>query len=158
MNCRLIQRSISEYLDSELTGEQMFEVRNHLRTCDSCRQEVESLKMIKSSLQRIKCAEPSADFEQRLFECVEKVSGMSPKKSYRPIVALGMAASVGLLAAALYFAQGQTINDNGMIVRKGQPVAETVSVQDFESDQSAFASSDPFGGFAAPINVRNDQP
>jgi hypothetical protein len=69
-----------------------------------------------------------------------------------------MAASVGLLAAALYFAQGQTINEKGMIVRKGQPVAETVSVQDFESDQSAFASSDPFGGFAAPINVRNDQP
>lgn len=158
MNCRLVQRAISEYLDNELTGEQMLEVRHHLRECENCRREVESLRSVKKSLQQMKSIAPNADFEQRLFATVCNAKAEPRKRSFRPAIAIGVAASAAIIASALYFTRVQYVNEKGEIVRAGKPVAETVSVQDFESDQSAFASSDPFGGFAAPINVRNNEP
>ena len=43
MNCRTVQSRLARYLDGELTGSEHSEIEKHLRSCDPCRQEYESL-------------------------------------------------------------------------------------------------------------------
>jgi anti-sigma factor RsiW len=44
MNCQTCQSQLSAYLDAELTGEQMINVRRHLQECPTCAEEAESVK------------------------------------------------------------------------------------------------------------------
>lgn len=50
MNCRACESLVSAYLDGELTGWQMIDVRKHLDACPSCSQELNELRLLKSSL------------------------------------------------------------------------------------------------------------
>ena len=43
MNCGRVSNQLSAYLDRELTGTEMLQIRSHLTECDRCRSEHEAL-------------------------------------------------------------------------------------------------------------------
>ena len=81
MNCRSVQSRLSAYLDGELTGQEMFCIRDHLNRCIVCRDELTSLKGLKRLIGSIACPEPSRDFESRM---VASVTAERPKAAVAP--------------------------------------------------------------------------
>lgn len=70
MNCRKTASLLSAYMDGELTGAESLRVREHLRHCEACRAEHESLQDTKVLIARLQVADPRPEFEQRLLESV----------------------------------------------------------------------------------------
>ena len=68
MNCGRVSRLFSAYIDGELSGVEMLEVRNHLRSCPACQQEIESLRGLKTAMSRLQPVRASAGAEARLME------------------------------------------------------------------------------------------
>jgi len=67
MNCHQTQRFMSGYLDGELTGAQMLNVRSHLSTCTNCQKEFESLKSTKGAVSQLKFHEPDPNLSSKLL-------------------------------------------------------------------------------------------
>ena len=70
MNCKSVESRLSAYVDSELPGEEMLEIRDHLRCCLCCRQEETDLRSLKRLMEHLEDAEPPAGFEERLTAAV----------------------------------------------------------------------------------------
>lgn len=62
MNCRCVTNLMSAFVDGELTGTEMLEIRRHIGQCSDCRDEYESLKMTKLAIGRLRPVEPRDDF------------------------------------------------------------------------------------------------
>jgi anti-sigma factor RsiW len=62
MNCGRACNQLSAYIDRELTGAEMMQIRRHLGDCDGCRAEYESLCRMKMLLGRLPAPEPRPDF------------------------------------------------------------------------------------------------
>jgi anti-sigma factor RsiW len=70
MNCRAAQSKLSAYLDGELGGSDMLELRAHLRECEECGREEVELRGVKQLLHRLPDCEPRPGFENRLADYV----------------------------------------------------------------------------------------
>lgn len=66
MNCKSVQIHLSAYMDRELTGEEMIQVRSHLSMCSACEEEYFQLVSLKRLLSNHAVPEPPADFADRL--------------------------------------------------------------------------------------------
>lgn len=64
MNCRKANNLLSAYLDGELAGVEQLQVREHLRQCDDCRFEYESLLCTKRLLANLALRDPRPQFEE----------------------------------------------------------------------------------------------
>lgn len=60
MNCRRVSSLVSAYIDGELTGIEMLEIRRHLDDCRACMLQYESLRHTKQLLSRLTYAAPRA--------------------------------------------------------------------------------------------------
>jgi anti-sigma factor RsiW len=58
MNCGRVSNQLSAYIDRELTGMEMLQIRSHLSDCDRCRAEYEALSRMKMMLGRLPSIEP----------------------------------------------------------------------------------------------------
>jgi len=67
LNCRKANSLLSAYIDSELTGAEQPQVRGHLRSCDGCAEEYESLRRPKQLLARLSTRDPAAELEGRIL-------------------------------------------------------------------------------------------
>lgn len=54
MNCRRVSNLISAYVDGELTGAEMLEIRRHLSDCRECSEEYELVRGVKSAVSRLR--------------------------------------------------------------------------------------------------------
>ena len=72
MNCRRVSSLLSAYLDAELTGAEMLEVRAHLEACCTCRAEHESLQQTKHLLASLALRAPRPEFEALLRADLER--------------------------------------------------------------------------------------
>ena len=61
MNCGRVSNQLSAYIDRELTGTEMLQIRSHLSDCDPCRAEHEALCRVKMVLGRLRTVEPPPD-------------------------------------------------------------------------------------------------
>lgn len=59
MNCRQTRDLVSAYLDQELTGQQMLEIRAHLSVCDACAAEWRATRDVRRLLRSL--AQPTPD-------------------------------------------------------------------------------------------------
>lgn len=66
VNCRRVSNLLSAYLDAELTGQEMLEVRAHIDQCPSCRAEHQTLRDTKRLLSSLALRTPRAEFEDLL--------------------------------------------------------------------------------------------
>jgi len=103
MNCTKIQSLLSAYADRELTGVEMFLIRQHVHDCDCCREEEAEVRRVKSVLSAIEVAEPSPDFEARLISAVMGAKA-EPAEEKRLRTATGFAVTSLAAAAAVCIA------------------------------------------------------
>lgn len=83
MNCKSVQNRLSAYLDRELGGDELLQMRAHLSTCRDCRAEVEGLRSLKALLGGIQCPEPPADLAERLTLNIQRRSFEEPRRTFR---------------------------------------------------------------------------
>lgn len=139
MNCRNIQILLSAYVDCELTGEQMLDIRRHLADCHDCREEEAEMVLLKTMLSGTPVVEPPEGFEDRLMQAVFKED-----QEEAPITmgqTISLLSGVSLVAAALTllmlnFLAAPTVD---------QPEANS-SIALMTDDQASLSASDPFGG------------
>ena len=74
VNCRRVNSLLSAYLDAELTGVEMLEIRAHTDACASCRAEIESLRATKRLLSSLRSRVPRQEFEALLCSEAERAS------------------------------------------------------------------------------------
>lgn len=144
MNCRSVQSRLSAYLDGELTGQEMFCIRDHLNRCAPCQEELSSLRGLKRLIGSIECPEPSRDFESRL---AASVTSQRSGETFRPfrstvlffgVAGLTMVATFELLSA---FAPAPAAAARAETPRPSAGI-------DFELNRDAMTSSmgDPIAG------------
>lgn len=74
MNCRRVSNLLSAYMDAELAGAEMLEIRAHLDRCPTCQREYESLLQTKRLLGSLALRMPRVEFEAALVGGVERAS------------------------------------------------------------------------------------
>lgn len=73
MNCRRVVNLISAYIDGELTGAEMLEIRRHLSDCPECTEEYESIRATKLALSRLATAVPRPDLAESIIRTLDVV-------------------------------------------------------------------------------------
>ena len=74
MNCRRVMNLLSAYVDGELTGAEMLEIRRHLSNCEECMKECESLQITKQMVARLRNVAPREDFAAAIMMRLDEVS------------------------------------------------------------------------------------
>lgn len=139
MNCRNIQILLSAYVDSELTGEQMLDIRRHLADCRDCREEEAEMVLLKTMLSGTPVIEPPEGFEDRLLHAVFK-----EEREEEPITmgqTISLLSGVSLVAAALTLLMLNFL----AVSTVDQPEANS-SIALMTDDQASLSAADPFGG------------
>jgi anti-sigma factor RsiW len=62
MNCGRVCNQLSAYIDRELTGAEMMQMRHHLGDCEACGAEYEALCRMKMLMGRLPTSDPRTDF------------------------------------------------------------------------------------------------
>lgn len=140
MNCRVLKSKLSAYIDRELSGRDMLEIRDHLAQCAECQHEYRALTGIKQCLGSLAAPAPSYDFEDRLLTAVAK----SAPQPDRRLSTFSLALVSGVAALFLVLTVLKSV-DGGTTVEQVQPVAAA----DVQSDQMIHGAYDPFG--SAPV-------
>lgn len=114
MNCKNYKKHILSYLDGDLHGEMANEFENHLKVCDSCKDEVTRLKMV-NNLIDVEKSEFKLDpfMSARVLEKLNRtdISSSGNRYSLRYLTIASLAAAgiaVGILIGTLYSASTST--------------------------------------------------
>jgi hypothetical protein len=75
MYCGRVSNQLSAYLDRELTGIEMLQIRGHLESCDRCRAEHEALSRMKRLLGGLRTAQPPPDLAAQTVHRFEAPGG-----------------------------------------------------------------------------------
>ena len=78
MNCRKVNSLLSAYIDSELTGTEQLQIRDHLRRCESCSAEYESLLYTKQMISRAALKVPRPSLEEEILQRIAVEDRRSP--------------------------------------------------------------------------------
>jgi anti-sigma factor RsiW len=101
MNCTSVRNLLSAYLDSELPGSEMQQVRAHLEGCAACRAECDGLREVKSLLRRLPpCCAPEG-MEQRLKAALRQAERPLPVR-VEPTVATGLTLAAAAAIAGFF--------------------------------------------------------
>ena len=141
MNCVLAQSLLSAYIDRELAGDQLLELRAHLYDCEGCHNEELELRSLKALLGEMRSPAPSCDFDAHF----ERVVGgaCAPERNYRGsgifVLYAGLAAAS--LAFTFYFLKEPVMQP---VPRKNDATSRLAF--EIDRDQAYAASMDPMGG------------
>ena len=141
MNCRSVQQFLSAYVDRELPGVQMLEIRSHLFGCPVCMREEVELKVLKALLSNSTLVEPPPEFEERLMARIDLERSRVVKRGNVGWFAL----SAAVAAAAITFAllPARQIEQRPMVIKARTHRDIAFEIQ---RDQAFFAGNDPLGG------------
>jgi hypothetical protein len=81
-DCSEIRNLLSEYLDNALDAKAKALADEHLRTCQACRDELDSLKALVKELGAIESVRAPADFLDQLHKRMERPSKFSPLREW----------------------------------------------------------------------------
>ena len=139
MTCKHVSNRLSAYLDGELAGSEMLELRRHIQECGNCGQEADDLRDLKSMLAAPDTCAPAPDFESRLVAHVLRAERLTPTPSWRAHLGI---AGVALTAGALAFVLATKASGP---VQTPQ-IADIAYSSEMTQDQAYFIGSDPLGG------------
>jgi anti-sigma factor RsiW len=106
VNCRVAESLISPYLDGELSGAQMSQMRRHLSECPGCQREIEEFRALKSLL----AVSHDMQADERLHDrMMAGMSARSAKMDQKAWVA-GLAAVTSAFALYAAFLTASHIN------------------------------------------------
>lgn len=149
MNCKSTAQLLSAYVDRELSGEAMLQVRTHLHQCPACLQELEIMKAMKESFSLLADPEPSPEFSARMREAV--FSQPVPSRgivwpNFRLASLCAVAAGLGALLAIRYADSGPKPD---LSASKGVPY-------EIARDQAFSAGGDPLNGHFPVMPASHD--
>lgn len=140
MNCKHVRDLLSAYLDRELSGRDLAEVRAHLASCESCQAERDSLASLKSLLGNLSTPDPAPDFEARLLATVHAAGAGDAPRSRRVnfLFFAGIAAGSAVATLALL----------SVLTRPVDPTTNSKEKLNFavQRDQVYSAGADPTSG------------
>ncbi|MBS1701034.1 MAG: zf-HC2 domain-containing protein [Armatimonadetes bacterium] len=101
MSCNRVQSKLSAYLDGEMSGVEMLQVRHHVHECSECQAELESLRTVQTLLRDM----PTTPEPPTLF--VEQVQHklVRPRLSY---VSLALAVTIPIVCWAVFSSKQQS--------------------------------------------------
>lgn len=113
MNCRKTSNLLSAYIDGELAGVELLQIRQHLRVCGTCSDEHDTLLSTKRLLSTLSTGNPRPDFEEDLIRAVHTAGSRSPRidlrtwwtmlaEPYRDRLRTGVAAVAVFAALAMW--------------------------------------------------------
>jgi len=73
MNCRRVVSLMSAYVDGELTGVEMLEIRRHISECEECAQEHDAVRLTKQAVSRLRTVAPREDFVHSILARLDEV-------------------------------------------------------------------------------------
>ena len=109
MNCKTVQSRLSAYLDRELGGDELLQMRAHMSVCSDCRSEAEGLRALKALIGGMQCPEPPEDLAERLTANMLRQRYEEPRKTVRfsALMFAGVSAcSMAVTLLVLTYSQG----------------------------------------------------
>lgn len=108
MNCHKVSNLLSAYIDGELTGVEMIEIRTHVGDCPDCGSDLDCIRATKRLVGTLHTVQPSADFAARICANLDTVQPYSflagwvrlwhySVQKLNPALAMVTAAFVGLV-------------------------------------------------------------
>ncbi len=141
MSCKSIQLRLSAYLDGELAGFEMLDIRNHLNSCPACSSQADELRMVKRLLGNLPESEPDDQFLPRLNAAVFS----APKKpSYRPL-SLALVSCIAFATALVLTLAGYRPQPNHVAVKPAVSKQDDTAF-DVSRDQAYQSGGDGFNG------------
>lgn len=101
MNCKTVQNQLSAYLDSELSGNEMLAIRQHISKCEGCREEEQSLRNLKRLLASSRTPEPSDDLADRLCAAVFAKDRKEPRSERHSVLRTSFFTFAGVAACSM---------------------------------------------------------
>jgi len=94
MNCKSVQNRLSAYVDRELGGDELLQIRAHISACPDCQAEADALRSLKFLLNGMGCPEPPEGLSERLSASVLRTRIEDSRGSFRitPLMFAGVAA------------------------------------------------------------------
>lgn len=86
MNCHRVTSLISAYVDGELTGVEMLEIRRHLSDCADCAQGYEDIRVMKHAVARLGSVAPREDFAASIIMKLDDVYISSHQRIFNSMV------------------------------------------------------------------------
>ncbi|HEX3028226.1 MAG TPA: zf-HC2 domain-containing protein [Clostridia bacterium] len=142
MNCSIAQECMMRYFDGNLNDIETAQFRQHLKTCQKCKEDFESMKEIFDNLGEDFAAEPPDDFEIQVMEKIAIVEANRKKKSARFIAFLYSFAALMLLAPTVFLVkdlQGMGTSGNTLDVNKSINSFSDMLSATWESAETVFS-------------------
>ncbi|CAL2102659.1 zf-HC2 domain-containing protein [Tenacibaculum sp. 190130A14a] len=128
MDCNQIQDKLIDYIEKQLSQDEMNTIETHLESCNSCKEELEHTRKLLSFFSSDSMEVPSkqlkANFEKMLHEEIEKqgpkvipIRSNTPWKTY-----IRIAASI-LIVISAYLIGQQSSNHNSSNIKEQQVLA-----------------------------------
>ena len=147
MNCKTAQSLLSAFVDEELTGREMLEMRQHLNDCAQCAEEHTCVEALQRLLGGTPVPEPLVGFEDRLVSHVLSATFAPGEHLKLSILAITAIAAASMLGTMLLL--------NSMHQTPTPSVAEqrdSVPYDMMERNRAMDVSYDPLGG--SPVVYR----
>lgn len=148
MNCRRVSNLISAYMDGELTGVEMLEIRRHLDDCGQCALQYESLRYTKQLLSKLRYAEPRAGLVSTICARLDNKETPSYQKIWNLVLSYGhlhltpVAASCAALGGLFIFLSFYTAKVPDIVALHNHPAySGSGSVQESTLTPVAFFSN-----------------
>jgi hypothetical protein len=103
MSCAQIERYLSAYVDDELAGVEKLRVRAHLRQCQACSRQLESIVAMKRALRALPTQEPDEAFVDRLSAAVRHAPPPNMWDSMRRSISDPLARTLGTATEAFKY-------------------------------------------------------
>jgi len=135
MNCKSVQSRLSAYLDRELGGDELLQIRAHMSVCRECRCEADGLRTLKSLLGGIQCPEPPEDLAQRLTANMLRQRYDEPRRTVRVSALMFAGVTACSMLATLL------VLNYGVARHSGESTTQKIG-----ASSSPMAGDGPFGG------------
>lgn len=137
--CKHIQEKLLLYVD---TGSEAPELRDHIKNCISCKEELESLLYVKQKLSMLSSTAPSPELWQKIQYALRKEE-KEKRKDTRVVWLFTHKLKVTAAAAAVLIL---TVTSAVHFNKSGEQGLEDYIVQSFEISQDSYSetSSSPF--------------
>ncbi len=149
MNCKSVQNRLSAYLDRELGGDELLQIRAHLSTCKECRAESDGLRALKSLLGGVPCPEPSEDLCERLTANMMRLRYEEPKRTLKVSAVMFASVAACSMLGTLFFMNSGLAKSiwHGRTPSSGKDLAIAQN-----GNPEAITGSDPAGPIISAAN------
>lgn len=116
MSCTETNSRLDDYIEGELSTDEVQAIEKHLANCDQCSKELQETGALRRALNSLPLVEPSEGFEERLFQEVQRQYANHGRNRFYAGFVTAMAASLALWFASTLFIQQVPVNQPQVVM------------------------------------------